>query len=229
MEILNYQVDFDQLKIELVEVAKYIGYSEGEIPSPVNETIINAIHEAGSLCVLQGGFVIPDEVELINVRKSVQINELELRLKGRIFKELKDSEKMALFLCTAGPEISRLSKQLMKDKEMLAGYIFDVIGSLVVEKAMDVIQDQFAELMQNKGFKITNRYSPGYCGWQTEEQFKLFAVFPENFCNVRLTDSALMDPIKSISGIIGIGRNVVYNDYNCDLCDAVNCIFRKTM
>ncbi len=227
MEILKYQVNFIQLQIELAEVAKYIGYADAEIPSPIDEVILHALLEAEKLCHLQGGLVIQDNIMLANERKSIQIKDFEFRIKGRIFKELMGTEKLALFLCTAGSDISTLSKKLMKEKEMLDGYIYDVIGSLAVEKAMDIIQHQFAEKMAGEGYNITNRYSPGYCGWQTEEQFKLFQLLPDNFCNVRLTDSALMNPIKSISGIIGIGKNVHYNEYNCDLCDAVNCIYRK--
>jgi len=34
-----------------------------------------------------------------------------------------------------------------------------------------------------------------------------------------------MDPIKSVSGIIGIGENVRFNPYTCNLCDNKNCIY----
>ena len=209
MEIINYQIDYSQLQLELTEVAKYIGYADEEVLQPVDEIILHSLKEAEKLCHLQGGLVIQDNIRLVDERKSIRINDIDFKIKGRIFKELKGTEKLALFLCTAGSEISRMSKNLMKGKDMLEGYIYDVIGSIAVEK-------------------ITNRYSPGYCGWQTKEQFKLFNIFPENFCGVRLTESALMDPIKSISGIIGIGKDVHYNEYNCDLCDAVNCIYRKS-
>ena len=89
------------------------------------------------------------------------------------------------------------------------------------------IQEKFGNAMKASGHKITNRYSPGYCGWKTSEQFMLFRIFPENFCGVRLTESALMKPIKSISGVIGIGSHVEYHEYHCDLCDAVNCMYRN--
>ena len=37
-------------------------------------------------------------------------------------------------------------------------------------------------------------------------------------CDIHLTDSCLMIPIKSISGVIGIGHNVRRRDYTCNLC-----------
>jgi cobalamin-dependent methionine synthase I len=80
--------------------------------------------------------------------------------------------------------------------------------------------------MNASGYKITNRYSPGFCGWQTSEQFKIFKLFPANFCGVTLTESAVMNPIKSVSGLFGVGQHVEYHEYHCELCDAVNCIYR---
>ncbi|MCK7538940.1 MAG: hypothetical protein MZV63_52410 [Marinilabiliales bacterium] len=47
---------------------------------------------------------------------------------------------------------------------------------------------------------ITNRFSPGYCGWDVAEQHKLFSFFKDNFCGITLTESALMNPVKSVSG-----------------------------
>jgi hypothetical protein len=36
-----------------------------------------------------------------------------------------------------------------------------------------------------------------------------------------------MDPVKSISGIIGIGSNVRYNQYTCRMCEIDDCLYRK--
>jgi len=68
------------------------------------------------------------------------------------------------------------------------------------------MQGDLEKNMRDSGKKITNRYSPGYCGWDVTEQHKLFQLMPENYCGIKLTPSALMDPVKSISGIIGIGK-----------------------
>ncbi|MFN2335640.1 MAG: hypothetical protein ABR560_01615, partial [Bacteroidales bacterium] len=56
---------------------------------------------------------------------------------------------------------------------------------------------------------------------------KLFSFFKDNFCAITLTDSALMNPVKSVSGLIGIGRDVRYTSYQCHICDNKNCIYRN--
>jgi len=96
-----------------------------------------------------------------------------------------------------------------------------------VEAAADIMQDNLLKEMISADKKITNRYSPGYCGWDVAEQQKLFQLMPDNFCGVKLNDSSLMDPEKSVSGFIGIGENVRYNPYTCGLCDMKDCIYRK--
>jgi hypothetical protein len=73
---------------------------------------------------------------------------------------------------------------------------------------------------------MTNRFSPGYCGWNVKDQFTLFSFFPEKFCGIELTDSALMVPVKSVSGIIGLGENVQKKAYPCDVCTMQNCYRR---
>jgi hypothetical protein len=115
----------------------------------------------------------------------------------------------------------------MSEGDPLTGYIYDIIGSIVVDAAADMMQSELEKTILSAGKKITNRYSPGYCGWDVSEQHKLFRLFPDNFCGIRLTDSALMDPVKSISGIIGIGEEVRYNNYRCSLCDMKECAYRE--
>jgi len=114
----------------------------------------------------------------------------------------------------------------MKDGDLLRGYVYDVIGSEVVENAADRMQEELRLTVAGEGLNITNRFSPGYCGWDVAEQHKLFSFFPENYCGITLTESALMNPVKSVSGLIGIGREVRYAPYQCHLCEDKNCIYR---
>jgi cobalamin-dependent methionine synthase I len=89
------------------------------------------------------------------------------------------------------------------------------------------MQEDLEKNIIDAGKKITNRYSPGYCGWDVAEQHKLFQLIPDNYCGIHLTPSALMDPVKSISGMIGIGENVRSNPYTCKMCDMKDCVYRR--
>jgi cobalamin-dependent methionine synthase I len=101
------------------------------------------------------------------------------------------------------------------------------VGSVTVEKAMDKIQEILDTEMQKTGLTISDRYSPGYCDWSVGEQQLLFTLMPKDFCGVSLSDSSLMKPIKSVSGIIGIGKELRQKGYQCDWCSDKNCIYGK--
>jgi len=50
---------------------------------------------------------------------------------------------------------------------------------------------------------------------------------PEGFCGVRLCESGLMLPIKSVSAVVGIGPEVERRDYGCALCRKADCYKRR--
>jgi hypothetical protein len=148
---------------------------------------------------------------------------------GRIIqKMLRHSEYYALFLVTAGPAPEILARSLLTEGNYLEGYIVDLVASSIVDLVADQVEEQVRQLVKTEGMQITNRYSPGYCSWNVEEQQKLFSLFPEGCCGISLSSSSLMNPIKSISGIIGIGAGVTYGDYSCELCSMTDCSFRRT-
>jgi cobalamin-dependent methionine synthase I len=167
------------------------------------------------------------DIRFDNDAKSVEINKIRFQIKKIVFNQIKKSDSVAIFLCTAGNEIGIRSRKTMQERDFLKGYIYDVIGSEIVEAAADLMQTNLEKTIFDSGERITNRFSPGYCGWDVTEQHKLFQLIPDNYCGIHLTPSALMDPVKSISGIIGIGKNVKYNPYTCGMCDMNDCIYRR--
>jgi hypothetical protein len=107
------------------------------------------------------------------------------------------------------------------------GFIADAVGSAVAEALADRLHDHIEQTMAPRGWRITNRYSPGYCGWSVAEQHALFALLPAGFCGIALGESALMHPVKSVSGLIGVGAAVKHADYLCDVCTQRDCTYRR--
>jgi hypothetical protein len=48
-------------------------------------------------------------------------------------------------------------------------------------------------------------YSPGYCGWHVSGQRALFAFLDPGEIGVTLNASCLMEPLKSVSGVLVAG------------------------
>jgi cobalamin-dependent methionine synthase I len=157
------------------------------------------------------------------------VNDVDLDIGKTIAVQLRKAESLAAFVCTIGPGLEKWSKQLMDEGDFFKGYMVDAIASQTVELAIDTVQHHLENELEAQDLKLTNRYNPGYCGWHVSEQHKLFSLLPKNFCDIQLTDSSLMLPIKSVSGIIGIGTDVRKMDYTCRLCEMTDCIYRRRL
>jgi hypothetical protein len=174
-----------------------------------------------------GGYTICD-VESINTAEgTVTINGQTIETAPQVSRYMRGSSMMALFCCTAGNVFSMQSEVYNDKGDYLEGFITDAIGSLTVENAMQKIQDELEKDMEGRGLKITNRYSPGYCNWPLKGQKVLFSIIGNNPTGISLTDTCLMQPIKSVSGIIGIGADVKKRAYGCPICKNKECIYRK--
>ncbi|MRR20090.1 methionine synthase [bacterium] len=204
-----------------------MGYLPGTAPEPVTLLINEITQELLPLGDIRAEYRIIKEISFIQKEKSLQVAGVTFNIKPIIYRQIKDAEEVALFICTAGRAVGEMSRNSMKEGDLLRGYVYDVIGSEVVEHAADMMQEELKGESQARGRKITNRFSPGYCGWDVAEQHKLFSFFKDNFCGITLTESALMNPVKSVSGLIGIGEHVRYSQYQCHLCDDKNCIYRN--
>ncbi len=227
MKHITFKLNLEDLNLNVSQIENIMGYKEGEDRELVSDLISEILTEAGEICNIKAEYNIYDCIKFNTSDRSLSIMDINFQIKKIIYGQIIKSDSVAIFLCTAGAEIGTRSRKAMQDRDLLRGYVYDVIGSEIVEAAADLMQKQLEEKMALHSLKITNRYSPGYCGWSVSEQHKLFQLIPENFCGIRLTESALMDPIKSVSGIIGIGPEVKMNPYTCSLCDMEHCIYRK--
>ena len=223
----TFQFDFSDLKLTVEQIERVLGYREGESQKTISDIVSSLLKEAETICTLKAEYRKFDRISFNDPEKTIEINNTIFNIGKIIYGQIKRSDSAALFICTAGGEIGNRSRRAMKERDLLEGFIYDVIGSEAVEKVADLMQDEMENNSAASGKDITNRFSPGYCGWNVAEQHKLFGLLPDNYCGIQLMESALMNPIKSISGIIGIGEKVKRLPYTCSLCDMKDCIYRR--
>lgn len=183
--------------------------------------------------VLQEASVILDEVAAILHCRYAFVttgtDTLQNFSPGRIIlSQLRGSEALCYFVATAGREFEEYQRQLMTQGDMVRVYLANEIGSMIAERTADKMEELLQAQLSPKGLSRTNRFSPGYCGWHVREQPLLFGLFPPEPCGIQLTDSCLMLPIKSVSGVIGIGHQVKRLDYSCGICKLESCYKRRT-
>jgi len=225
-ELKNFAFSFNELDITIGLIEEVMGYQIGQSPEPFPDMIAFALDQCEDLCDIKGSLLVSTDF-VTDKTGIVVVGGVTLNTGKKIVRQLRNAEGGALFICTAGAGIGEKSKELMAAGDLLEGYILDVIGSVTVEAAIDHIQDAFENEMTSNGLKITNRYSPGYCGWALSEQKLFFAFFPHNHCGIKLSDSCLMDPIKSVSGVIAFGADVKKGVYECQMCELKTCLYRQ--
>ena len=205
---------YDDLMITPVEVYEQMGYHDAEPDAVTKAELTQIISEVSQWLRPQFSFFV------VSVQPTFDMGNIILR-------QLRGSEAYALFICTAGVEYEAYQQRLKERGDMVRVFIADALGSVIAEKCADQMEKALQESIDKLGWKHTNRFSPGYCGWHVSQQQLLFPLFQGHTCGVRLTDSSLMVPIKSVSGIIGLGKNVRHLDYTCGLCDFKQCYKRK--
>lgn len=225
---LHLRVRFAEVRPAAAAVGTALGYPGGEMPEPVLRAVEQMLELAESLGSIAGGYVLYPEVAVDGARHCLEVRGLTFRVGKAVCGQLARAEGLAVFLCTCGRGIEQAAHKLASSGDLFTAFIADTLGSMVVELAMDRLERVLARSMAERGLAITNRCSPGYCGWHVSEQQKLFRLLPRGYCGVSLTDTSLMQPIKTVSGFIGTGRQVRRTPYTCHLCDLKDCcLYRR--
>jgi hypothetical protein len=226
MDFSLVKLDPEHFGIDKKQLAQLAGFDAHEVPDPFEGIIQTEIDYLLQHCVIQGGFGLSGNVKIQPERGMFQLDGVAFHIGKKIAKYLWQSEQIAFYVCTVGDAVSKRPSKLMDTGNMLEGYIADLAGNLLVENAMNWLHAWLAGEMKKKGLAISNRYSPGYWSWNVSEQHKLFDFFPDGFCGVQLYESGMMSPVKTVSGVIGAGRNMEFHKYLCEKCTSLQCIYR---
>jgi len=224
MQTTDFEFSYENLGITLKDMLE-ICPSETEGIEDFADVFNEIMEEGKKFIHAQGGYSIIDNIECF--ANKIRINETHFETGSIITRQMRDAEKVVIFACTAGPGVRETYDRYMGEGDLLKAFFADTLGTVAVEKAMDKIHDILKRSSQDAGLHCTNRYSPGYCGWTVGEQQKLWKFLPENYCGISLTESSLMLPIKSVSGIIGLGKHSRKNPYSCSICELDDCIYRR--
>lgn len=205
---------YEDLQITLADVYEQMGYHDAEPDEMTQQETQAIVDDVRQWLQPQFCFFVIRELPDFDMGKI-------------ILRQLRGSEAYALFVCTAGVEYEAFQQRLKAEGDMVRVFIADALGSVIAEKCADQMEVTLQESIDKLGWHHTNRFSPGYCGWHVSEQQHLFPLFDGHTCGITLTDSSLMVPIKSVSGIMGLGKEVRKLDYTCGLCTFEKCYKRK--
>ena len=215
-------IDSQELVLDGSEVARALGYPQ-QAPDPI-QAVIHDLWQEALLHI--AGICAHDRFPVRIDQRTLTVETITFDCGTKAANHLRGSREIAVFMATLGPDFDAWS-QAWFQRDPLNGLIANTLGSVCVEHIVDRLEHTITQQAFQDNLTVSNRLSPGYCHWNVSEQKKLFALLPGDCCNVTLMDSCLMIPIKSVTGIMGLGPNLKRLEYNCLLCEKTDCIMRK--
>jgi cobalamin-dependent methionine synthase I len=133
---------------------------------------------------------------------------------------------LALFAVTVGKEVCSEISLCFNKNDFALGSMLDSAASEGTEMTAQAIEDIYRRhLIETGKFNSDSgilRFSPGYCGWHISAQRKLFQTLRPEEIRITLNDSFLMQPLKSISGVIIFGRKKIF-DFEDNFSFCIDC------
>lgn len=208
LDSINFRVDVDKL-LESLNMDRDSEYIEhilrlAQIASEIGKPKV--MYKEAIIDVKGQDYVIVDGIKF-----SSHILRINLDSVDRIFP----------YVCTCGSELSEWAESL---DDMLEQYWLEKIMEMALDKAVETFE---SHMEANFKLGITSNMNPGSIeDWPISQQRELFALLdnPYEKIGVKLTDSYLMLPMKSVSGI----RFSSDLDFiNCQLCARESCERRR--
>mgnify|MGYP001577869307 CR=1 FL=1 len=126
------------------------------------------------------------------------------------------ARQLALFVATIGERVTHRIQDLFDGNMPALAAMLDSVASAAVDRLTSLLGSGV-----DSGVVATNdearaedwrtlAYSPGYCGWHVSGQRALFAFLRPEEIGVTVRASALMEPLKSVSGVLVTGPRKIH-------------------
>lgn len=149
-------------------------------------------------------------------------------IQGKVASFLTRAERVAVFVVTVGGEITAQARAASKAGDVMGAWALDALGSYGAEATAEALFRRLQQQMGGPG-SISPRYSPGYCGMKLSEQAAIFELVEADRIGVSVAESFLMQPLKSVSGLLGISPAGTFGVLTspCEQCELLNCSMRR--
>ena len=137
--------------------------------------------------------------------EGIRLVEADILLQGKLAGTmLADCRQAAVLACTLGAEFdAMLRREQVRDMGKAA--MLNACGSALVESGCDEVEEKIAERFP--GHFLTDRFSPGYGDLPLSLQPSICAALDtQRRLGVVVSDSYLMNPVKTVTAVIGLAE-----------------------
>lgn len=135
-------------------------------------------------------------------------------------RNLRSTDTVFPYVLTIGEALENESRAC---RNVFSQLVLEELGNLAIASSVSYLE---RHICQKHGYKILSNMSPGELDWPLDQQSQLFSLLVdvEKAIGVRLTDSMLMMPRKSVSGFL-FPTEVRF--ITCQLCERPSCPSRR--
>lgn len=139
-----------------------------------------------------------------------------------------NADHLALFAATVGARVTLRVRELFHRRDLALGWMLDSVASAAADHLADLLGPRYVSAIAAGAaeWRVLT-YSPGYCGWHVSGQRALFGFLRPEEIGITLNASCLMQPLKSISGVLVVGPGHIHRFHPtysfCERCQEKQC------
>jgi len=157
---------------------------------------------------------------------TVNIGNIQFNI-GIYAKLLSPAVEAVVYLTTIGDSFDQKVDELNNTGKYAEAYWLNCAGILALHTVFKRVRDITERMAKAAGYGVGLDISPGtLIGWPLAEQKKLCSLLDSKSLGITITDTAILVPYKSSSGLIGIGPGYSSDKVHpsCKYCtSAENC------
>jgi hypothetical protein len=138
------------------------------------------------------------------------------------------TKALAFCVCTIGPRLEEAERSLMSAGDALGGLFLHATGVAFLETLSSWAHETLQERARDRLLQTGCRCGPGYGGLDLSCQKRLFDLVDASSIGVRLNESGMMIPAKSVSFVTRLTTSRVPqgSPNKCASCSLPHCAYR---
>lgn len=143
-------------------------------------------------------------------------------------RNLQDCEQIIVFAATLGAGTDHVIQRYNK-LQVSRAVVLQAVSAAMIEGYCNHICSRMKQEYEEKNRYLRPRFSPGYGDFPLECQpYLLDALEAGKRIGIKLTDSYLMMPSKSVTAIIGVSQKPEFCQVEgCETCVKIDCRYRR--
>ena len=223
MELVQPKIDGAQIEVLRKNTLAALTGGTGRANPETLAALERALDQVVASADPVGGFRYSKVMDVTPAEVATPFGPIE-SAKFSLMARLCDGEARVVFtLSTVGEALDEL---LARKAPLLDRFVMDAVASELAEIVAGLVEETWMAAAKADGRQASMRMSPGYCDWQIRGQSVLFRALDAGALGVRLTDSFLMIPSKSVSSA-AVTAGAVPLKIQCLACNRKDCPFRR--